>query len=530
MLEYASRLTDLEGLPRVEVGTAAGFFERLRSEHPDLATWVGELYLEYHRGTLTTHADVKLANRRGEEALRAAEMWSVAAGLDRRPQLDEAWRLLLLNQFHDILPGSSIHWVYEDAAADYASILHVANSVKVDAQAAVAASADDNLVAFNASSYDRTEVITLPSGRLQKVSVPACGWAPVIADDAAGQVEVGEGWLQNDLLRVEWDDRGLLTSIRDRVAAREVIPPGRVANLFQIHEDHPKAFDAWEVDGDCFDYTTDITDLDRLEIVERDSLRCGVRLVRSFGNSVIDQTMRLASGSRRLEFHTSVEWRERHRFLKVAFPVAVRSTRATYEIQHGHIERPTIVNTTWDQARFEVGAHRWADLSEPGYGVALLNDCKYGYDIRGHVMRLSLLRAPGYPDPEADQGAQRFAYALLPHPNDLRSDGHVVEEAEAFNIPIELVPGSTPAGRIVEVDRPGVSVEAVKWADRAGGVVVRLCEVWGSRGPVRVTLHVPFSAVTRTDLLERDIEELAADGAAVGLTLRPFELVTLRFS
>jgi alpha-mannosidase len=255
-----------------------------------------------------------------------------------------------------------------------------------------------------------------------------------------------------------------------------------------------------------------------------------VRLVRSFGDSVIDQTMRLASGSRRLEFHTSVDWRERHRFLKVAFPVSVRSTRATYEIQHGHIERPTVANTTWDQARYEVGAHRWADLSEPGYGVALLNDCKYGYDIRGDTMRLSLLRAPGYPDPEADQGVHHLAYALLPHAGDLRSDGHVVEEAERFNIPIELVSGAAPAGRIVEVDRPGVSVEAVKWADRSAGVVVRLCEVWGSRGRVRLTLKVPFTSVTRTDLLERDIEELEHDGVAVEFPVRPFELVTLRFN
>jgi alpha-mannosidase len=512
------------------VGTAGGFFERLHSEHADLATWVGELYLEYHRGTLTTHADVKLANRRGEEALRAAEMWSVAAGLDRRVELDQAWRLLLLNQFHDILPGSSIHWVYEDTAREHASVLAAANSVKGEAQATLAPSSPEQLVAFNASSYGRTDVIALPSGRLQKVSVPACSWTPIVNEAAAGEVQVGEGWLQNDLLRVEWDDRGLLTSVWDREVDREVISSGREGNLFQIHEDHPRAFDAWEIDKDCFDQTTDITAIDSIEIVEQDPLRCGVRLVRSFGDSVIDQTMRLASGSRRLEFDTSVEWRERHRLLKVAFPVAVRSPRATYEIQHGHIERPTIANTTWEQARFEVCAHRWADLSEPGYGVALLNDCKYGYDIRGDVMRLSLLRAPGYPDPEADQGVHHLAYALLPHPGDLRSDGRVVEEAEAFNLPIELVAGSAPAGRIVEVDRPGVSVEAVKWADRAEGVVVRLCEVWGARGRVRVTLNAPFTSVTRTDLLERDIEDLALDGRSVEVSVRPFELVTLRFN
>jgi alpha-mannosidase len=240
--------------------------------------------------------------------------------------------------------------------------------------------------------------------------------------------------------------------------------------------------------------------------------------------------MRLTAGSRRIEFHTEVDWQERHRFLKVAFPVAIRSSRATYEIQHGHIERPTVENTSWDEARFEVSAHRWAELSEPGYGVALLNDCKYGYDIRGHTMRLSLLRGPGYPDPDADRGRHRFAYALLPHPGDLRA-GRVVEEAEAFNLPIGFVAGQ-PDGprRVVQVDRPGVSVEALKWVDEGDGLILRLCEVHGCRGPARITLERPFTAVERADLLERSIEPLPHDGSTVTLQLRPFELVTLRFS
>jgi alpha-mannosidase len=216
--------------------------------------------------------------------------------------------------------------------------------------------------------------------------------------------------------------------------------------------------------------------------------------------------------------------------LKVAFPVAVHSTRATYEIQHGHVERPTHANTSWDAARFEVCGHRWADLSEPGYGVALLNDCKYGYDVRGHTLRLSLLRGPGYPDPDADRGAHRFAYALMPHPGDLQ-EGRVVEEAEAFNLPITVRPGRTdrPA-RIVGLDRPGVSVEALKPADDGRGTILRICEVHGSRSPVVVTLERPFDTVERTDTLERTLGPVDHEGDRVRLPLRPFELVTLRFS
>jgi alpha-mannosidase len=548
MLKRAARTSDLEGLPRVAIGSVADFLTSVDTSQ--LATWVGELYLEAHRGTLTTHADVKVGNRRGEEALRAAEMWSVAAGVHRDEELELAWKLLLFNQFHDIIPGSSIAWVYEDARADYAEVNRVTGEVIEEAHGRIVA-ARDGWVAFNPSSYERIELVEC-DGTPAIARVPGCGWAgvdPVRADDASGvlaksgfgRVRAGDGWIENAFLRATWDSGGLLTSIWDRKAEREVLAEGERGNVFQIHEDHPRAFDAWDVDRDYLESKTDLTGAVSVEVVELGPLRGAVRVTRRFGDSSISQVMSLVAGSRRLEFHTEVDWRENHRFLKVAFPVAVRSNRATYEIQHGYIERPTVENTSWDEARFEVCAHRWADLSEPGYGVALINDCKYGYDIRGNVMRLSLLRAPGYPDPRADRGTHRFGYALLPHPGDLREAG-VVEEAEWFNLPLTLRPGAAGGdGRLVEVDRRGVSVEAVKWADDGDGVIVRICEVYGSRGPAQVRLNLPHGTVWRTDLLERNEEraqstgeldpgESRARGSTVRLTLRPFELVTLRFS
>jgi alpha-mannosidase len=523
----------------VQIGSVADFLERLGHKADELPVWVGELYLEAHRATLTTHADVKLANRRAEEALRAAEMWSVASSLDRRPELDKAWKLLLLHQFHDILPGSSIHWVYEDTAREHAEVLDIAHSVISEAQAVLAGAGAEagaagdgagGLVAFNPSSTDRTEVLELPDGSLARVSASACGWSTVLPEGLLGheeQVTVGDGWMDNGLLRVEWDDDGLLTSVWDIVAGRQVLADNECGNLFQLHDDYPRAFDAWDVDRTYLEHFTNLVVVDSIETVERHPLRGGVRFVRSFGASTITQTMRLTAGSRRLEFHTDVEWHERHRFLKVAFPVSVRSSRATYEIQHGHLERPTIANTSWDEARFEVCGHRWADLSEPGYGVALLNESKYGYDISGHTIRLSLLRGPGFPDSEADQGSHHFAYALLAHQGDLRDAG-VIAEAEHFNLPLSLIAGQGE-GRVVSVDRPGVSVEAVKWADRSDAVVVRLCEVWGARGPVRVKLHRPVVSVDRTDLLERPVSQLTSHDGTVELELRPFELVTLVF-
>lgn len=520
MIERARRFADIAGLPKVRIGSAEGFLSELERQSGALKTWVGELYLEYHRGTYTTHADVKRANRRGEEALRQAEMWSVATRVDRRRQLADLWKLLLVNQFHDILPGSSIHWVYEDTAKDHAAVLAGATELIDHDQAKIAGNGDE-LIAFNPSSFDRQEVVELPSGELSLIRVGGCSWSP-LSSKQADSVEIGDRWIDNGILRVTWSSDGHLASIWDHEAGRHALAgPG---NVFHLHDDNPKAFDAWDVDREYLDSVVELTDVDSVEPVEHNALRCAVRIIRSFGGSRIDQIMRLSAGSRRLAFLTEVDWHENHKFLKVAFPVAVRSMRASYEIQHGYVERPTVANTSWDEAQFEVCAHRWADLSEPGYGVALLNDCKYGYDIRGNTIRLSLLRAPGYPDPEADRGHHRFAYALLPHIGDLR-EGRVVEEAEAFNLPITLRPGQGQ-GQVVRLDRAGVSVEAVKRAEEGDGIVVRVCEVHGAHGPVTVTVDWPWSRVERVDLLERPLEALSEPTVA----LRPFELATLLFT
>ncbi len=556
MLESARRLADLDRAPRVEIDTVASFWEKVRAESSGLPVWVGELYLEYHRGTYTTNGPIKRANRRNEQALRAAELWSVAAAGDPEggwgaypsDDLDQAWKMLLLNQFHDIIPGSSIHWANEDCLRDHERIATTTAHVIASAQEAIAGQIDTTgmthpCVVFNAGSRDRRELLELTvddAPVLVPVDVPACGYTTI--DVGAAQppasmssVMVSDRSLENELLRVEWDGDGLLTSVFDKEHDREVLAAGARGNVFQLHDDNPKEFDAWNVDLDYLDHRVDLTAVSSISVVERDARRGAVRFVREFGSSVITQTMRLASGSRRLEFDTEVEWHERHKFLKVAFPVDVHASRATYEIQFGHLERPTHTNTSWDVARFEVCAHRWADLSEPGYGVALLNDCKYGYDVHGKVMRLSLLRAPGWPDPESDQGAHRFAYALLPHAGDLREAG-VIAEAEAFNLPLTTIRAEPGAGHrprrasIVAVDQPNVTVEAVKKADDDGSVVIRLCEVWGSRASVRIALDRPVRSAVRTDVLERDIGPVRVADGRVELDLRPFELVTLKVS
>jgi len=546
MVEAARRFADLDGMPRVELDTVASFWNKLRAESPDVPVWVGELYLEYHRGTYTTNGPIKRANRRNEQALRAAELWSVAgcAGAGDwsaypAEQLDALWKLLLLNQFHDIIPGSSIHWVNEESLRDHARIESETAALIDAAQRAVGAQVDTTghgrpLVVFNAASRDRRELVEVEPGVLARVDVPACGHTVVDLDtlDTAGRVRVADGVIENEVLRVTWDADGLLTSVFDKEHGREVLAPGQRGNLFQLHDDNPQDYDAWNVDIDYLDSRVDLVEAPTIEIVESGPQRGAVRFERAFGSSRIVQTMRLTSGSRRLDFVTEVDWHEHHKFLKVAFPVDVHASRATYEIQFGHLERPTHANTSWDVARFEVCAHRWADLSEPGYGVALLNDCKYGHDIRGNVMRLSLLRSPAWPDPESDQGHHEFSYALFPHAGDLRTAG-VIAEAEAFNIPLVVVPvapAGTRAGTasVVRADRPNVTIEAVKKADADDAVIVRLSEAWGARGRVRLSTLRPVVSAARVDLLERTLDAVPCGDGSVALDLRPFELVTLK--
>jgi len=531
MIESAHRLRSLDGAPQVELGRAADFFARAKQQAHNLTTWVGELYFELHRGTYTSQARTKRLNRRAEQALREAEIWSVAVGTGYPADVfDSTWKRLLINQFHDILPGSSIDWVYEDAEGELEAVIEVAGGVTTAAQSRLAGDGD-NLTVFNVNSHARREVVEA-DGRLVLVDAPPCGWAS-IAESTPAQVQpvsVSGRVMENGLLRITWDDAGLLGSIWDKQAEREVLTAGALGNALLLHDDNPKNWDAWDVDADYRDNFVRVTDLRSASVEVDGPLRAAVRFTREFGSSRLEQRMVLDAGSRVLRFETEVDWQEEHKFLKVAFPVAVRSARATYEIQFGHVERSTHANTSWDQARFEVCAHRWADLGEPGYGVALLNDCKYGYDILGSVMRLSLLRAPTHPDPAADRGKHRFTYALMPHPGDFRDAG-VIAAAEDLNNPLRVVRGGLSMGvrrSLVEVDAPQVVVEAIKQAEDSDAVIIRLYEAWGGRCRARVNTSLPASRAFLCDLLERDRDELAVRDGQLDLELEPFKILTLK--
>jgi alpha-mannosidase len=501
MIESAHRLG-------VEIGRAADFFEAAAAEANGLATSSGELYLELHRGTYTSQSRTKWWNRRAQMVLREAEMWSVGAGDEYpRGELDAMWKTLLLNQFHDILPGSSIDWVYEDNVNDLRQVVTGGENFATRALETIAGEGD-RFAVFNSTSHSRA-------------GAPPNGWAVHASPPKPAPVSITSGRMENDILRIEWDQAGLLTSIWDKEVGREVLRAR--GNLFQLHDDNPARWDAWDLDLSYLDSVQDLIDLEALHL-DQD----GVRVVRRFGESQLWQRMVL--DGRVLRFETQVNWHERHKMLKVAFPVTISSPEATYEVQFGHVARPTHWDTPKARAMFEVCAQRWAHLGNGDYGVALLNDSKHGHDIHGSVMRLSLLRGPTHPDPTADQWMHTFTYALMPHPGDFRHAG-VIQAAEDLNSPLRVVPTNLPTGTsrsLVEVDTAEVPVEAIKRAEESDAVIVRLYEAWGRSCTARVRTTLPASRAFLCDLLERNVEEVSVHDGVIRLELKPFKILTLK--
>ncbi|WP_062644209.1 alpha-mannosidase [Streptomyces maremycinicus] len=547
IMERARRLADLEGSPKVVVEHPDTFFAKARAEYQDAPVWVGELYLELHRATYTTQARTKQGNRRSEHKLREAELWATTAALHAPgyaypyAKLDRLWKTVLLHQFHDILPGSSIAWVHREAEAEYARVAGELEVLTAEAVAALGGGRQDggrqggSLRVFNTSPYPRAEVVRTPEGAPAYVEVPASGSAPLTGAEPPRPVTVSGRVLDNGLVRVEVAEDGTLSSVRDLRADREVLADR--GNLLRLHTDLPNYWDAWDIDKHYQNRFTDLLEPDAVTVVEEDPLVGAIRVTRSFGKgSTITQTITLRAGSPRVDFETDIDWHEAEKILKAAFPVDIRAPHSSAEIQFGHIQRPTHTNTSWEAARFEVSGHRWVHIGEPGYGVAVINDSTYGHDVSRTVredggttttVRLSLVRAPRIPDPEADQGRHRFSYALLPG----ASIEDAVAEGYSLNLPLRVADAAdTVPEPVVSVDGAGVTVEAVKLADdESGDVVVRLYESRGGRATGILRTGFPLATAQVTDLLERPLETAAVgEDGTVAVALRPFQILTLR--
>jgi alpha-mannosidase len=538
MMAAARRAADLEGSPTVRVARPIEFFEAAAAENGTRPVWSGELYLENHRGTYASQARTKRGNRRSEALLHEAELWAATAAVRTglaypAETLRRAWRTVLLNQFHDILPGSSIGWVYDQVAEEYRRIEAELEPVIADAVAALGAggadgSADDDTADGRFANAGPYELDGVPAHAVASRRVSG-----TVAVERDGDAIV----VRNDAISLALDGDGLITSLVDLATGRETVPPGERGALLQLFTDTPRRYDAWDVDVEYRRLGTDLAAADSVAVVEDGGERAVVRTVRTFGDSAVTQTFTVEAGRRAVDITTDVDWRERQKMLKLAFPVDVHTASARSEIQFGHIERPTHTNTSWDEARFETCAHRWVHVAEAGFGLGVANHAVYGHDVtrrerRGggtfSVVRQTLLKAPMFPDPTADQGTHTFTTALAP--------GGVAEAVRAgyrLNLPLR----AAAAGAVEPLVRSGgdaAVVETVKLAeDGSGDVVVRLYEAFGTRA--EAVLHLGFDAVgvTETDLLERAAPPCAvtaADAGSVSLALRPFQLVTLRFA
>lgn len=581
MIETGRRSKDLFGLPKCEFEHVGDTLRRMVSidggnaqcKASDLPWWNGELYFELHRGCQTTQARTKRNNRLCEFLLRDAELfctWSMVNGAKYdQDTLEETWKTVLTNQFHDILPGTSINEVYERTDKEYAEVKETAGTVRDAGLAHLAKKIDTSgdgtpVVIFNSLSWPREDTVEirtkLPKKTFSVVDqdgdavvhqqvgedsllvdtnlIPSLGYA--VYRIVPGELEpewqptlkASKKGMENEYLRLRFDAEGNLTSVYDKQEGREVLPKGAKANVLQLFEDRPAKWEAWDIDFNFEDKMWTAGKPESIEVIEQGPVRATVRMVYKTGKSTITQDVMLCTNSPRVNFRTHVDWWEKRTLLKAAFPVDIRSSRATYEIQYGSIERVTHANREHELAAFEVPAQKWADLSEGDYGVSLLNDCKYGYDVKNNVLRISLLRSAILPDEHADEGEHEFTYALYPHAWGWRNG--TVQEAFELNVPLLAVVAPSSRGKLpivggfADVDAQNVVIDCVKKCEDSNAVIVRVYEAYGQRDDVRLAFGPEAKKVTECDLMEENDTPVKLSKNSIKFFIKPYEIRTFK--
>ncbi|MCP1136620.1 alpha-mannosidase [Paenibacillus polysaccharolyticus] len=626
MVEFAERSHLMAGQPISQFSTAGAFFEGIAASKPTLPKWHGDLYLELHRGTYTTHARNKRSNRKAEVLYREAEIWSQwdqnhGRMLDRKEVLEEGWKLIMLNQFHDIIPGTSIPEVYVTSAEEYTKVFALGDEVLQGSLDVLTDNIATNevsgkpYVVFNSLGWERSEVICIAGDtdwdglaaydrygnrlisevereeqenrvRLHVLvpSIPAFGYITIWLRETKEEVEryskeeiavtveqgadsalgaTGEGdipvgkrttnadlevssaipketkleqipacW-ETEFYLLEFNDLGEITRWYDKTVEREWLRPGDQANEWQFFHDKPTYWDAWDIDPRFESQRAGAVQLISREIAQRGSVQDVLRFRWKLNESEISQDVILFHHQRRVDFKTRVDWNESHKLLKVAFPADLVAAKATYEIPFGALERATHNNTSWERAQFEVCGHRWADLSEGNSGISLLNDCKYGYDIKDRTIRLSLLRAPKWPDVHADQGQHAFTYSVLPHAGDWRQ-ANVVQRAMELNHPVQVI-APTPHGGAkpsehswVQFHSEHVILDTIKVSEDGTGTVLRFYESSGGRETVQVQWNERNVSASIINLLEDELAPLTCEGGAFKLTFKPYEIKSVK--
>lgn len=562
MLETSIRMEKgVKGIPTVRQEFARTYFEELKERvegNNRLPVWEGELYFEYHRGTLTSMARNKRSNRKSELSLMDLELLSVLTQ-DKlaypEEELDAMWKKVLLNQFHDILPGSSIQEVYEVTKEEYAQLAEQLTAMTEERIKAIAGTGEAVTI-FNTTGKERDDVAVLGTcsadflldedgnkypvqqtkdGAVAYVkNLPSKGYKTLTKGNGALEEEkkpftlVNDHQLETPFFTVKLDDQGMFTSIFDKENDREVVQEGQRANLIRMYEDKPIYFDNWDIDIYYTEKYWDVDGVERMEWTEVGPVRAVLEIERKASNSTIWQKIIFYAESRRIEFSTHVDWKEHQTLLKVHFPIAVHTDEATFDVQFGNLTRKTHQNTSWDVARFESCGQKWMDLSEGHYGVSLLNDCKYGHSVKDSNMALTLIKSGIEPNPTTDQEEHDFTYAIYPHAEGWRQAG-TVAEAYKLNQPL-LVEEGTSGGEFsfASVDSSNVILETIKKAEDKDGIVLRMYESENSYTKAKLTVHTSFEKAYICNLLEETEEEASVSGNEITVVLKPYEVVTVK--
>lgn len=563
MLETSSRMDKgIEGVPKVRQAFARTYFDELKERvegNKRLPTWEGELYFEYHRGTYTSMARNKRSNRKAELHMMDLELLGVLADPKVAypdAELDGLWHGILINQFHDILPGSSIHEVYEVTKKEYEE-MEAQISVLTDERVRALIREGEGVTVLNTTGFERDDVVELgdcdaealldENGSVYPVQQTRKGAVAFVKDlpskgyKTFGKVSAGEEKrpfclspdshaLETPFYQVVFDKNGCIGQIYDKENDRNVLKPGEAGNLMRVYEDKPIYYDNWDVDIYYTEKFWDVTDLRGFSWVEMGPVRATLRLERQFSHSTITQEIHFYADLRRIDFETTVDWKEHQSLLKVHFPVDVHTDEATFEIQYGNVTRKTHRNTSWDKARFESCGQKWMDVSEGHYGVSLLNDCKYGHSVKDSCIGLTLIKSGTEPNPTTDQEMHFFTYSLYPHAETWKAAG-TVPQAFFLNQPALVSKGGKPGESfsLASLNVPNVVLETVKKAEDGDGVILRMYECENARTPVTLTFNRPFASAESCNCLEEpDGEPVKVDGNKVSFLVKPFEIKTIR--
>ena len=543
-LEYYRRQEKgIPGIPTAKMEFAGDFLKRLEKKienNPLLPKWKGELYLEFHRGTYTSVAKNKKNNRVSEFMYLDAELLGTIGKsvLDKefdKMSLRSGWEMILTNQFHDIIPGSSIDEVYDQSDKDYAWLQEIARDQITDTREQIASqiASSEGYVVFNPHSFVGNGLVNIDGRSVLVSGIAPKGYSCVKSFKDSNSIVVTSHGVETNALKVSFDKDWIITSIYDKVNARELLSKGARGNELRVYEDFPDCYDCWEWQEHSTEKYRAITAVSNVEIVD-DGARLGIKITRPFLSSTIEQTLWFYDDELQIDFDTRLDWHQNSQMLKAAFAVDINADKATYEIQFGTIERPTHKNTSWDSAKFEVCAHKYADVSEGGYGVSLINNCKYGHDIHDGVIQLSLLKCGVHPSKRSDHGVHEFSYSIRPHSGSF-AECDTIKRAYYFNYPMTAIKASGATSTIptsfsaISLDKENVICETVKEAEDTLDTVVRLYESRNIRTRVNVKAGFEAKKCYLCDLLENELEELEVINGAVSVDIKGFELITLKF-